>query len=379
MTPSINKSVISTRLIVCLILAILSPFSIADQQWKTLGYDKGKTVIGNRSVSAPARNTLYSCDFSAMSSSLDRPWVDNKGVIFFSKKPLVKGHKEWNANIRFEDGLPNIAVTGDGLPNHATGDFPIKPGSTAYQYDRNPNSIRAQRLSYALPTNPEIANKPGCLPMGTIGIALSGSVFFNALDADKRDAVANEILDACEGHPQQHGQYHYHHNSPCFNQGIEGEHSPLLGYALDGFGIYGARGEDGKIITNNELDECHGHTGSALDRLGDRITEYHYHINNEFPYTLGCFKGVVDASMLERRPAAEGDRRIGTEAGEGSGRDNRRGGPVDLSIVAKKLGVRERDLQHALGPPPPNFKSAAKKLGISEHDLQEAMQAARAR
>lgn len=222
----------------------------------------------------------------------------------------------------------------------------------------------------------KIAAKPGCLPMGTIGIALSGAVFFNALDADKRDAVANEILDVCEGHPQQQGQYHYHHNSPCFDQGKEGEHSPLSGYALDGFGIYGARGEDGNILTNNDLDECHGHTGSAFDRLGQSINEYHYHINNEFPYTPGCFKGEVDNSMLERRPAPEGDRRGDASQREVEMRDNRRGGPPDLSAAAKKLGVSERVLQRALGPPPPDFKNAARKLGISERELHEAMRSA---
>ncbi len=203
-----------------------------------------------------------------------------------------------------------------------------------------------------------------------------GCLFFNALDADRRDAVANEIFDACEGHPQQQGQYHYHHNSPCFNQGDKGEHSPLLGYALDGFGLYGARGENGEILTNKALDECHGHTGSATDRLGKQINEYHYHINNEFPYTLGCFKGEVDQSMLERRPAPQGDMRGGPDGGRSEGgRDNRRGGPPDLSGIAKKLGVSERELQRALGPPPPDFKSAAKKLGISERKLKEAMRA----
>lgn len=44
-------------------------------------------------------------------------------------------------------------------------------------------------------------------------------------------------------------------SSPSFpNQGTTG-HSPLFGYALDGFGIYGPRGEDGKMMTNAKLDK----------------------------------------------------------------------------------------------------------------------------
>jgi YHYH protein len=356
------------RIILSTALLVSSLSAYADQQWSKLGYDEGKGAIDNRSLSQPTRNAIFSCEFSSMGNALNRPWVDKEGTIYFLKKPFVKGSNKWNSTIKFDEAIPNITVTGNGLPNHTTGDFPIDTGSTAYQFDRNPNSISAQRINYAIPTNPKLASKPTCLPMGTIGIALSGGVFFNALDADKRDAVANEIFDACEGHPQKQGQYHYHHNSPCFDQGNKGEHSPLLGYALDGFGLYGARGEGGKLLTNNDLDECHGHTSSALDRLGNSINGYHYHINNEFPYTLGCFKGEIDTSMLERRPAPQGDTRGGQRGG--------RGGPPDLSGVAKKLGVSERELQRALGPPPPNFRSAAKKLGISERELHGAMRAA---
>ena len=378
MDVSINKIFVSARLTSVTVLLTLSLSTAADQQWQALGYDKGTGAIDNRSMSEPGRNTIYSCEFSAMGGALNRPWVDSKGTIYFLKKPFVKGNKKWSSNIKFDDSNPNIAVTGNGLPDHTTGDFPINSGSTAYQYDRNPNSISSQRISYAIPSSPKIASKPTCLPMGTIGIALSGGVFFNALDADKRDAVANEIFDACEGHPQRQGQYHYHHNSPCFDHGKEDEHSPLLGYALDGFGIYGSRGEKGKVLTNNELDECHGHTSRALDRLGKTTNEYHYHINNEFPYTMGCFKGEVDTSMLERRPAPEGDTRGGQRERNNNG-GNKRGGPPDLSAVANKLGVSERELQRALGPPPPNFRNAAKKLGISERELHEAIQAAGAR
>jgi hypothetical protein len=200
--------------IILSIAILVSTLSVyADQQWQALGYDAGTGAIDNRSMNQPGRNMIYSCEFSAMGGALNWPWVDSKGTIYFLKKPFVKGNKKWSSNIKFDDSTPNIAITGNGLPSHETGDFPIGFGSTAYQYDRNQNSISSQHISYAIPSTPKIASKPTCLPMGTIGISLSGGVFFNALDADKRDAVANEIFDACEGHPQRQGQYHYHHNS----------------------------------------------------------------------------------------------------------------------------------------------------------------------
>jgi hypothetical protein len=130
-----------------------------------------------------------------------------------------------------------------------------------------------------------VAVRPSCLPAGAIGISLTGAVFFGALNTELHDAVAVEIFDRCEGHPDRMGQYHYHHDSLCFDQGRPDQHSALVGIAFDGFGIYGPRDVDGRLVTNDELDECHGHVGPP-------VNAYHYHITGEFPYILGCFMGT---------------------------------------------------------------------------------------
>jgi hypothetical protein len=78
--------------------------------------------------------------------------------------------------------------------------------------------------------------------------------------------------------------------SPCFDQGADNEHSPLGGYLIDGFGIFGPRGEDGVVLRNKELDECHGHT-HEIDWDGETVEMYHYHFTFEYPYTVGCFHG----------------------------------------------------------------------------------------
>jgi hypothetical protein len=144
---------------------------------------------------------------------------------------------------------------------------------------------------YGVPVAPQRAARPSCVPAGPIGVALTGAVFFGALNPERQDAVAVEIFDRCEGHPDRWGQYHYHHDSPCFDQGRPDQHSPLVGIAFDGFGIYGPRDVDGRPVTNEALDECHGHAGPAPD-AGGVTTVYHYHITEEFPYILGCFTGT---------------------------------------------------------------------------------------
>jgi hypothetical protein len=117
---------------------------------------------------------------------------------------------------------------------------------------------------------------------------LTGGVFFNALDAAGVDAVAHEVRDACDGHPQSAGRYHYHNLTPCVDD-AEAGHSQLMGYAFDGFGIYGLRGEDGRLLTNVDLDACHGHTHD-ITWDGETVDLFHYHATWEYPYTVGCYR-----------------------------------------------------------------------------------------
>jgi hypothetical protein len=70
-----------------------------------------------------------------------------------------------------------------------------------------------------------------------------------------------------------------------------------MGYAFDGFGIYGYYGTDGKEVTNASLDECHGHS-HAIEWDGQQVEMYHYHATREFPYTVGCFKGTPSVRAL---------------------------------------------------------------------------------
>lgn len=261
-----------------------------------------QTVEVNRSLSEPARDTLFSCTASAMGEPLGQPWVDVNGVVYFADKPAVEGLVSWDSIIAITEGADGREISGNALPDHPTGEFPIDVNSEAWQYDRNPNSISEGDISYVVPTNPTIADEPGCLPLGPIGVALTGAVFFNALDADNRDAVANEVFDVCEGHPDAQGGYHYHHGTPCIEDGDENEHSSLVGYALDGLGIYGPRDSGGVLLTNDDLDECHGHVGPVPSGDQGTMEVYHYHTNEEFPYTLGCFRGAVELTAGPTRP-----------------------------------------------------------------------------
>ena len=233
-------------------------------------------------------------------------WI--KGNYWYPNlKPIVDGNVKWSGGgVRISVNGDTRKISGKGLPTHTTGTYPIRRSDDAYQYDRNPNRIRKHSVNLRLPANPLIAARASCVPMGMIGIAVTGVAIYNALDAPGRDAVAHEIQDSCNGHPQRQGQYHYHGPSDCMTEIGHGPngHSGLIGYALDGFGIYGSNGAGGKHLLNSSLDACHGHTETVIwDGKPRRM--YHYHLTDEYPYTLGCFKGTPIRSGKQARPGPQ--------------------------------------------------------------------------
>ncbi len=241
-------------------------------------------------------------------------WINEAANTFdLTRKPVVDGNVVHLSELQIAISGAQRIITGNALPDHPTGRFPVSRSDDAYYYDRNPNSIRGHVFSVAVPVNPAVADVPTCLPMGPIGIMLTGAVLFNALDARGENALAHEILDKCQGHPQQSGLYHYHGKSPCQDDpAAEAEHSALIGYAFDGFGIYGNRDEGGVLLTSSDLDACHGHVGPVMVD-GETQTVYHYHATYDYPYTVSCFKGsavsVSGLSAMPGRARPEGHRR----------------------------------------------------------------------
>ncbi|HEC65344.1 MAG TPA: YHYH protein [bacterium] len=260
--------------------------------------ESGLLPLGNDKYSTTAKTGyIYSCQtsFNGGGAFNTGEWIDEINGTWDPKgKPIVDGDVPWdNATVSFELQGLNRNVSGNGLPtNHNTGTYPIQTTDDAYDYDRNPNTISAQEIGLELNSDPQIANSPNCLSMGMIAITLNGVAVFNAFDAAGRDAPAYEILDKCDGHPESSGQYHYHNYSKCLEDSTgSNQHSSIIGYALDGFGFFGLKGEDGTQVTNDDLDECHGHT-HQVEWDGDEESIYHYHVTEEFPYTIGCFKGT---------------------------------------------------------------------------------------
>ena len=258
---------------------------------RTSDVDHTHVALGDGKLSSTAqRDYLWSCrSHDNVSPTTGFPWLNGDGTWDMTKKLTVDGSVTWTSVFSISvQGDQRVFSTND-LASHPSGNFPINSADDAYAYDRNPNGISAQSISFQLPTNPNVAAGPSCVG-GEVGIMLSGVVLFNSIDAEGHDAPAREIQDGCGGHPQMSGLYHYHNLSACLTDTSTG-HSALLGYALDGFGIFGLYGEDGAELTNADLDECHGHT-HVITWDGQQVNMFHYHMTNQFPYSVGCYRGT---------------------------------------------------------------------------------------
>ncbi|WP_127901625.1 YHYH protein [Solirhodobacter olei] len=262
-----------------------------------LAHTGTREPLGDGKISSTPRvGYLMSCPTrgSGRGAFRDGPWIDGK-YWYPGDKISVEGHISWSS-ARFSvstvtrNGTSWRKISGNGLPVKATtGRFPISSSDPAYNYDRNPNSVRSVRINMMVPADPKKAASASCVPMGMIGVALDGVAIFNAIDAGGRDAPAHEVQDSCHGHPERSGEYHYHGPSPCM-PGINGK-AQLVGYALDGFGIYSLRDAKGHLMTDAKLDACHGTTSTVMWN-GKPTRIYHYVMTDEYPYSIGCFRGT---------------------------------------------------------------------------------------
>lgn len=245
--------------------------------------------------STPKKGYVDSCTttFPPAPPGTTPPWINTHSHTWNSQtKAVVAGSVSWpTASFSVTIiGTTRVVHTNDLPVDHTTGVFPIATTDPAYAYDANPNDIAADRFTWNLPANPVAAQHPTCTSLGPIGILNDGVVLYNALDANGRDAAAHEVLDSCGGHPDQASRYHHHDVPPCILDAATGR-STLVGYAIDGYGIYVERTARGAVLTNSNLDKCHGRTSKVMWN-GKETRIYHYDATVEYPYTVGCYHGT---------------------------------------------------------------------------------------
>lgn len=226
-------------------------------------------------------------------------------------------------------------------------------GIIGYQFvPMTPNALSAMNYNWRLPLAPTYAEEAVTIPLlGVVAVAINGIPIYGANEAatpdNYGDPVYNAIVDFCKGHTGFGGSYHYHALvQECLAQAaLEGVPSPIIGYALDGFPIYGPNGCLDAACTqvatfqsgwspNGDPStlawEHYAYTASSdptvLDQCNGRIGpdgKYAYYATDTFPYTVGCYHGVPGPSVVNTggggEPITPGGGGTGTGGGTGGG------------------------------------------------------------
>jgi phosphatidylethanolamine-binding protein (PEBP) family uncharacterized protein len=136
---------------------------------------------------------------------------------------------------------------------------------------------------------------------GPIGIAVNGIPIFNPCKQGGctqgnggGDTKVLGELDLCNGHAGRADDYHYHAAPVCM---MSDQNNPAywdthpVGWALDGYAIFGYRNPDGTTATRDGV--CGGNTVTHQNAPSG----YAYHVTDVSPYVLSCFYGVPSPDL----------------------------------------------------------------------------------
>ena len=150
---------------------------------------------------------------------------------------------------------------------------------------------------WKIPLNPAIAAKPTDVVDGPLGVAINGVPIFNPCTqggcVTGGDTKALGQLDTCNGHAGRADDYHYHAAPNCMmaDQPPTYWDTHPLGWALDGFAIFGYRDADGTTATRDGI--CGGNTKTAPNAPAG----YAYHVTDASPYVTSCLIGTPSPDL----------------------------------------------------------------------------------
>jgi hypothetical protein len=185
--------------------------------------------------------------------------------LFFAQASTAQSNpaiRSWIINAEGKTGFGNFKTNVQQV-QYSTNNVYVTTNSIAdwtpigYDWPNNPWFPEAQNFVFKITLNPKektTAKTP--TPYGHIGIWTNGVSIYNPKDAKSwkdssswfQNALYFEHLhmqtfDECFGHPNNIKEYHTHVNPPClYNDRDSLHHAPIIGYAFDGFPIYGAYG-----------------------------------------------------------------------------------------------------------------------------------------
>jgi|TARA_B110000908_G_scaffold170819_1_gene231496 hypothetical protein len=230
-------------------------------------------------------------------------------IPFFAQAQLSPAVTSWVINSDNSTGYGNQltnVLSVDYTNNYSFVSCTCIPGYDIGPWVGNPNDAANQDFCFRISLNPvENTGTEIESPLGHIGVWVNGVSIFSAKDASSynnqgvwfQDALVFEgsSFDACLGHPAGNGEYHHHVNPTClYNDSDEDNHSPIIGYAFDGFPIYGAYGYAEALSIGETIVMTSGYqlrNISSRQTLADgtNLPAYQYGPTIGGQYPLGSF------------------------------------------------------------------------------------------
>ena len=209
-----------------------------------------------------------------------------------------------------------LCITSNGLPDHATGQFPNRG---------NPHRLQAQQTRVCVPASPVKSDR--AQQVETTGIAKNGVIirpgtadYYDASSprGHSRDAASGWNLDGMgarqalgldnqNAHVDQRGLYHYHGVPPALADVADGT---LIGWAADGFEIHyvGDQARASYMLKTGERPSAPGgaHDGTYnedfeyvrglgnLDQCNGTMVDgrYVYFATDTYPFFPRCLYGT---------------------------------------------------------------------------------------
>ena len=150
---------------------------------------------------------------------------------------------------------------------------------------------------WKIPLNPAIAASPTSVTDGPLGVAINGVPIFNPCTqggcVTGGDTKVLGQLDTCNGHAGRADDYHYHAAPTCMmaDQPPNYWDTHPLGWALDGFAIFGYRDADGTTASRDSI--CGGNTKTNPNAPAG----YSYHVTDASPYITSCLIGTPSPDL----------------------------------------------------------------------------------
>ncbi len=182
-------------------------------------------------------------------------------------------------------------IASNGLPTHAMMNGII---ATNLQVPVAQNFFGAN--AWKIPLAPAIAAATTTAVDGPIGVAINGVPIFNPCKqggCQNGDTKVLGELDICNGHAGRADDYHYHAAPTCLMAGKAASYwnTNPVGWALDGFAIFGYNNADGTPATRDGV--CGGNTSAVTNGPAG----YSYHVTDASPYVLSCFRGTPSPDL----------------------------------------------------------------------------------